>query len=107
MNESQLRKGALELIIVGLLSRTPTYGGDLLERLSDEAHLDISPGTVYPLLARLHKTGTLATHWEESPTGPPRKIYSVTTAGRHHHTDLLAEWDHLDAAIRATSPRKD
>ncbi|MFP7697297.1 PadR family transcriptional regulator [Trueperella sp. LYQ143] len=99
MAESQLRKGALELIILGLLATRPSYGGELLERLKTETHLDISQGTVYPLLSRLHKAGTVHTRWEESPSGPPRKIYELRHHGHERLTALTHEWLHLHKAV--------
>lgn len=99
MSESQLRKGALELMVLGLLAQQPSYGGELLERFGREAGLQMSPGTVYPLLSRLHKAGLLGTRWEESPAGPPRKIYEVTPAGLRRQADLLHEWEQLQQAV--------
>ncbi|WKD62175.1 Transcriptional regulator PadR-like family protein [Corynebacterium ciconiae DSM 44920] len=99
MAESQLRKGAIELVVLGLLEAKPSYGGEVLERLRDEAGLEVSSGTIYPLLARLRKTALVATAWEESPVGPPRKIYKLTTAGRKRLTGLSEEWELLAQAV--------
>lgn len=107
MSESQLRKGALELVILGLLGTRPSYGGEILTRLSEEADLTVSSGTVYPLLARLRKTRLVATSWQESPVGPPRKIYALTSAGRARLEELTTEWNVLAAAVqRATALRR-
>ncbi len=99
MAQSQLRKGALEIIILGLLDSEPAYGGQLLERLTVEAGLEVSEGTAYPLLARLRKGGLVTTHWEESPAGPPRKVYTVSAQGRERMLALAAEWVELDNAV--------
>lgn len=98
MADSQLRKGVLELAVLAQLDAKPTYGGGLLEALA-ELGLELSPGTLYPLLTRLKKSGFLTTHWEESPVGPPRKVYSVTPAGRERSVNLTAEWRDLEAVI--------
>ena len=99
MAESQLRKGALELVILGLLQSEPTYGGEILKRLQNNAGLDISQGTVYPLLNRLRKSELLVTKWEESPSGPPRKIYALSDAGKERLNLLTHEWDQLNQAV--------
>ncbi len=52
---SQLRKGVLELAVLGLLAQGERYGSNLVDELADRPALAISPGTVYPLLARLAK----------------------------------------------------
>ncbi|WP_151549662.1 MULTISPECIES: PadR family transcriptional regulator [Corynebacterium] len=103
MAESQLRKGAIELVVLGLLQERASYGGEVLERLRVEAGLEVSSGTVYPLLARLRKTGMVGTSWEESPIGPPRKIYELTTSGRTRLVQLAEEWEQLAAAVAATT----
>lgn len=99
MVASQLRKGVLDLVVLSSLSESPTYGGALLERLSTHPALDVVGGTLYPLLTRLRKLGLLDAHWEESPSGPPRKVYTVTTAGREHLVALREEWRDLRQAV--------
>lgn len=79
---SQLRKGVLELAVLGLLAGEPKYGSQLVDELAAEPNLAITAGTVYPLLARLSKGGLVASTWQESPVGPPRKYYSLTEGGR-------------------------
>ncbi|AKK11141.1 PadR family transcriptional regulator [Corynebacterium uterequi] len=106
MAESQLRKGAVELITLGLLAVEPSYGGQLVERFRNEVGLEVSSGTLYPLLARLRKTGLVATSWQESPVGPPRKIYELAAKGRNRLQDLKAEWAVLNSAVEK-STRKD
>ncbi len=78
---SQLRKGVLDLVVLGLLSGEPRYGSQLVDDLAAHPDLAISPGTVYPLLARLARAGLIRSSWQESPVGPPRKYYALTAAG--------------------------
>lgn len=98
MADTQLRKGVLELIVLRSLHANPGYGGALLERLNAQG-LDVSSGTLYPLLARLKKAGNLTSRWEESPSGPPRKVYVVTDAGRTQLATLTAEWQTLTTIV--------
>ncbi|WP_216386676.1 PadR family transcriptional regulator [Arcanobacterium phocae] len=107
MPESQLRKGAIELVVLGLLDSSASYGGQLLERLTTEAGVDVSSGTLYPLLARLRKTQLVKTSWEESPVGPPRKRYELTSTGTKRLNELKKEWDLLNQAIIKTTSTKD
>lgn len=99
MAESQLRKGVLELVVLATLESQPAYGGALLNTLSQSLGSDLSSGTLYPLLARLRKTGMLATHWEESPVGPPRKVYRVTGRGSERLKTLHLDWNVLVDAV--------
>ncbi|MFZ1410412.1 MAG: PadR family transcriptional regulator [Micropruina sp.] len=79
---TQLRKGVLELAVLGLLAGEPKYGSQLVDDLATHPELSISAGTVYPLLARLAKAGLVTSVWQESPVGPPRKYYTLTEPGR-------------------------
>lgn len=95
MAESQLRKGVLELIVLAALEKEPTYGGALIEHLG----MEVSPGTLYPLLTRMKKNAWIGSHWEESPSGPPRKIYSVTEKGSERIAELAQEWRALSVFV--------
>lgn len=94
---SQLRKGVIELAVLGLLAREPKYGSQLVEELAARPELAITAGTVYPLVARLAKAGLVTSTWQESPVGPPRKYYTLTAAGR----DALAGMATTFAAVAA------
>lgn len=80
---SQLRRGVLEYCVLSLLSRGgQLYGFDIVRRLADVEALVTSEGTIYPLLSRLRRDGWVTTSWAESASGPPRRYYSITAAGR-------------------------
>lgn len=96
---TQLRKGALELAILALLRRGDAYGGEIVEKLAATPGLAAGPGTVYPLLARLGKAGTVVTSWRESPVGPPRKYYRLTPHGQRTLKNLASSWRALAAAM--------
>jgi PadR family transcriptional regulator, regulatory protein PadR len=87
---SQLRKGVIELAVLGLLAREPKYGSQLVEELAARPELAITAGTVYPLVARLAKAGLVTSTWQESPVGPPAQVLHAhrsrpRSAGRHGH----------------------
>jgi PadR family transcriptional regulator len=96
---SQLRKGVLELAVLGLLARRPRYGSSLVDDLAGRPGLAITAGTVYPLLARLAKAGSVSTTWRESPVGPPRKYYTLTDVGRRRLDAMAREFAAVAAAI--------
>jgi PadR family transcriptional regulator, regulatory protein PadR len=78
---SQLRKGFLELCVLSLVeAKTRVYGFEMLESLRLSG-LDISEGTLYPLLARLDQEGSLSHQWETPDSGHPRKFYSLSSEG--------------------------
>lgn len=97
----QLRKGVLELAILAVLDRQECYSIELIERLDGYPALAASPGTVYPLLARLDKAGLVGTRWSPAPGGPPRKYYRLTGEGRSWLADGATAWTALSAAMTA------
>lgn len=89
---SQIRKGVVELAVLGLLAGERRYGSQLVDDLADHQGLAISAGTVYPLLARLKKAGLVDSQWQESPVGPPRKYYALTPQGRRALASMTDAW---------------
>ena len=98
---SQIRKGVVEIAVLGLLARERMYGSQLVEELSAHHELAISVGTVYPLLARLKKAGLIGSTWEESPVGPPRKYYRLTRAGVNQLGEMARTWRSVGGAVRS------
>lgn len=96
--KAQMRKGVLELCILGILRGGDAYASDLIERLK-ESNLIVVEGTLYPLLTRLKNAGLLNYRWEESKSGPPRKYYGLTTNGHDFLTELRTSWDELVEAV--------
>ncbi|PKQ17252.1 MAG: PadR family transcriptional regulator [Actinobacteria bacterium HGW-Actinobacteria-7] len=96
---SQIRKGVVEIAVLGLLSGERMYGSQLVEELSIHEELAISAGTVYPLLARLKKGGVITSTWAESPVGPPRKYYRLTAKGQTQLTGMIRAWGSVRSAV--------
>ncbi|HRW02527.1 MAG: PadR family transcriptional regulator [Tetrasphaera sp.] len=95
---TQLRRGALEHCVLALLDDGERYGYDLVGELS-EAGLVAGEGTVYPLLSRLRKDALVTTTWRESESGPPRRYYSLTPAGRQALGDFRGAWGEFKSAV--------
>lgn len=83
MNDnSQLLRGLLEGCILEIVrKKDETYGYEVVTDLRNNGFPDCSEGTVYPLLTRLEKRGSLTSKKKESPYGPMRKYYSLTKKG--------------------------
>src|SRR5215472_14266446 len=98
--EVQLRKGCLDLAILGCLWTGKLYGLEILRRLETESDLALSAGTVYPLLARLKAEGLLDSEWvEEAEAGHPRKYYRLTSAGRTRALEMAKMWWRFSATL--------
>src|SRR4030066_475190 len=74
---TQLRKGILELAILGALSRGRHYGYSLVKTISGTSDIDLTEGTIYPILGRLAQEGLVQTEWVEARPGPPRKYFTL------------------------------
>lgn len=87
----QFKKGVLELCVLSLLDRKDFYGYELVEKISQ--YINISEGTIYPLLRRFRTEGYVSTYLEESQEGPPRKYYKLTNRGKEVFEELVIEWE--------------
>ncbi len=87
----QFKKGVLELCVLSLLMRQDFYGYELVEYISK--YINISEGTIYPLLRRFRNEGYVTTYLQESQEGPPRKYYKITEEGQKTYKELMEEWE--------------
>jgi PadR family transcriptional regulator PadR len=95
----QLKKGVLELCVLALLSNEDSYAYDIASRLAKG--VDMGEGTIYPLMRRMQSDGLVDTYLQESPSGPPRKYYRLTDAGRASFVAQKAEWAAFVRAVEA------
>ena len=95
MLETQLRKGLLDLAVLGLLSRSESYGYELTQGLLKAGFEGLGDATIYGTMRRLEQAAYVTSRLEESGSGPARKYYSLTAAGQQ----LLAEGRHRWRAL--------
>ncbi len=93
-----IRKGLLELVVLKIISNKKVYAADILERLK-KTEFETQEGTLYPLLSRMRREGSVEYEWVESEAGPPRKYYRLTKAGREQLKSLLGYWEELHEII--------
>lgn len=100
--KAQLLKGLAELALLSVLRQEPRYGMDILDRLRDDAGLPIAEGTIYPLLHRLERGGSIRAEWRIDDKGArPRKYYALTEQGAEELAALHAEWRRISSALSA------
>ena len=99
--EAELRRGVVQLVALHFLEQ-PRYGYDLV-RLLGAAGFNIEEGTLYPILRRFEKQGTLSARWDTEGTRP-RKYYTLSEQGRRVKQEMLKAWegvrDATDGALR-------
>jgi PadR family transcriptional regulator PadR len=89
---SQMRRGAIQYCVMALMDKQERYGFELARRLAEVDGLATSEGTLYPLLSRLRQEGLVETTWRESPQGPPRRYYTLTSDGRQSLESFVQHW---------------
>lgn len=103
MNEewlSQIKRGTLEYVIIGLINNKDRYGYDLIQILDNYPMLKTKESTIYPLLRRLLKNGYLESYWENMGDGiPARKYYRITDRGVSYLNQLDDDWSILVESI--------
>lgn len=102
---TQLRKGILELAIMGALYHQSHYGYSLVRLMSRDGSLSLKEGTIYPILSRLNREGLVNAHWVESSQGPPRKYYALTKDGRRQYEALIQEFEQLVVLVRESGQK--
>ena len=80
------------------LKKRDCYGYEISEFLS--GHIDISDGTVYPILRKLKADGMLTTYLQEESGGPPRTYYKLTELGLETYEADRAEYLDFAKSIR-------
>ncbi len=93
----QLKKGVMEIVVLSMLRRKEYYGYELVTDIS--RYIEMSEGTIYPLLSRFKKDGLVETYLAESHNGPPRKYYRITPAGRDEYEESVREWNQFTKAV--------
>jgi PadR family transcriptional regulator PadR len=90
--QTQLRKGAAELVVLSLLKEQERYGLDILRHASGNTGV-LSDGTLYPLLTRLEREGKIIGRWAlEDESRNPRKYYHLSAEGAALLVEMTRVW---------------
>lgn len=100
-NGSDLLRGNTPALVLAVLQEEPAHGYAIVKRISERAGntLTMKHGTLYPVLHALERDGLVSGAWEHPENERPRKVYSITDAGRvelARHTD---EWKRFANSI--------
>jgi PadR family transcriptional regulator PadR len=109
--EKELASGTVALVLLAVLAQAeaPLYGYQIARQLEQSGGvLGGKQSALYPVLRNLGAAGLLDSHVEPSVSGPPRRYYRLTAAGRealHAWTDAWAATRRsVDAVLRGVSP---
>lgn len=100
--QAQWLRGVLDLAVLATLDRDGTaYGYVLLQALDRAGIPDLKGGTLYPLLGRLEADALVTSEWRTGQSGPARKYFTITPAGRGVLAEGAAGWREFAARIAA------
>lgn len=100
----QRKKGILEVCVLAVLRRGPSYGYMIVRDL--EGSIEISESTLYPILKRLEQNGSLETYRQEY-NGRMRKYYRLTDVGQRKIEEFLNEWEEMQNVYRFVRERNE
>lgn len=95
--DTQRKKGILDICVLAVLKRDPSYGYLIVGEVSK--CIEISESTLYPILKRLEQSGSVNTYKKEY-NGRTRKYYEITDTGKLKIEEFLGEWEEMERIYR-------
>jgi len=99
--KSDVLQGTLDMLVLRALQLEPMHGWGITERIEQwsESVLQLGQGTLYPALYRLERQGLVGSEWRVTENNRRARYYSLTTKGRRHLHEELAQWRRMSRAI--------
>ena len=98
--QKELNAGLVALVLLAVLDQAgeDLYGYQIAKRLQHQAGEGtfVKQGALYPVLRNLSAAGLLSSRVVPSYSGPPRRYYGITPAGRR----TLAQWRDIWSGTR-------
>ena len=88
------------MCVLALLENGPLHAYGIVQRLQGHGFINVSYGTIYPLVTRLRKQGLVDQKLEESPSGPARNVLEINTVGRAALQRWSQQWHHTTEITR-------
>lgn len=99
MDNTQLLKGVLDLAVLAVVDDEDGYGYDVVRRLRAGGLDDVGDASVYGTLRRLYAAGSLTSYVVPSESGPHRKYYGITPAGRDQLKTQRDDWVQFSTTV--------
>ena len=97
----ELRKGALDVLILQALSWGPAHGYGISRwiRETTDGVLNVEEGALYPALHRMELKGWINPTWGLSDNARRAKYYRMTAEGRRRLRSEASSWTRFAAAM--------
>ncbi|MFT3762365.1 MAG: PadR family transcriptional regulator [Pseudoxanthomonas sp.] len=109
--QKELSAGTVSLALLAVLAQAdaPLYGYLIAKRMEGlDGVLSGKQSALYPVLRNLEGAGLLDSFVEPSTSGPPRRYYRITDAGRAALREWAAAWratrDSVDSVLKGLLP---
>ena len=102
--QRELYFGLIRIHVLAHAAHEPIFGLAMMQELAHHGYR-IGPGTLYPLLHGLERTGLLKSTLR-NVAGRNRRVYTITAAGRKALTRARAMVDELHHELHEEHPRK-
>ena len=103
-HQRELFFGLIRIHVLVHASHEPIFGLAMMEELADHGYR-IGPGTLYPLLHGLEKSGLLRSALKNA-AGRRRRVYTITAAGKKALEKAKSKVDELHHELHEEHPRK-
>ncbi|MBA3313628.1 MAG: PadR family transcriptional regulator [Planctomycetota bacterium] len=108
--DPKLFPGAIELLVLEILSEGPSYGYEVTQTVLSRSagRFELKEGSLYPALHKLERAKMLTAFWQEAE-GRRRKYYKLTAAGRKALAARKTAWREFAAGLEGVlgaSPRR-
>ena len=94
--------GGMDMLILHLLAERDMYGYEMVTELASRSNkvFQLKEGTLYPLLHRLEKDGSVSAY-EEKKEGRVRRYYRLTRKGGEKLRERTEAWETYSGAVNA------
>lgn len=97
------QRASLPMLILSVLAVAPRHGYGISQALVAAGLQPIKGAQLYPALVRLEDEGAITAQWEDSGSGPARKVYELTAEGHRQLQELRDQWTAFLAAVDTVS----
>lgn len=94
MDNRTLNAAMIEAIVLSILSRSPSYGYEIIKRVGEmtDGAIEWAAGSLYPVLHRMELNGHIESFWQQPEGGRRRKYYRITPDGEAALVREKQEW---------------
>ncbi len=94
MAATDIAKGNAEMIILALLEARPRHGYELAKLIESQSGsvVQFHVASLYPVLYRLERKGSVEGKWVEKSGERRRRFYKLTPAGRRELASHRKSW---------------